>query len=146
MVPTTPSPFHHSADPNRESDSGNSGNRENERRKGEQRLRGWAPRSRNPCSSPRPPLWHPRERSEKLSCAFHLSFLFRHFLSLSSWNRPGGWQREACNEPPPRGQRRGNGQNVHRHSLDRLYASMNKQKKNKKGNPTGCRLSFASGS
>jgi hypothetical protein len=32
-------------------------------------------------------------------------------------------------EPPPRGQQRGNGQKVRRHSLDRLHASMNKQKK-----------------
>ena len=40
----------------------------------------------------------------------------------------GGGQRKACNVPPPRGQRRGNGQNVRRHSLDRLHASMLKQK------------------
>jgi len=42
----------------------------------------------------------------------------------------GGGQRGARNVLPPRGQQTGNGQNVHRHSLDRLDASMNKLKKN----------------
>jgi hypothetical protein len=46
--------------------SGNSESRENERRRGGQRLRGWVPRLRNPCSSPRPPLWHLRKRSENV--------------------------------------------------------------------------------
>jgi hypothetical protein len=40
----------------------------------------------------------------------------------------GGGQGEACNVPPSRGQRRGNGLRVRRHSLDRLHASMTKQK------------------
>jgi hypothetical protein len=57
------------------------------------------------------------------SCHF-LYFLLFHGIGT------GGWQREACNEPPSRGQRRGKGQNVRRHSLDRLHASMKKQKKN----------------
>jgi len=41
----------------------------------------------------------------------------------------GGWQRKACNMPSSCGQRRGNGQkNLRCHSLDRLHASMIKQK------------------
>jgi len=44
----------------------------------------------------------------------------------------GGGQRGACNVPPPRGQQAGNGPNARRHSLDRLHASMIKQKKKKK--------------
>jgi len=38
---------------------------------------------------------------------------------------------------PPRGQRRGNGQNVRRHILDRLHASMIKQKKNQTNGTNG---------
>jgi len=112
--------------------SGKFGREENERRRGKQKLRGWAPRSRNPCSSPRPPSWHPRKRSENAVCFLPvslLSFLWGAFYLLGTGL--GGWQRKACNVPPSRGQRRGNGQkkNVRRHSLDRLHASMIKQKK-----------------
>jgi hypothetical protein len=62
-------------------------------------------------------------------CAFHLPFLLSFPFYYLHGTGPGGWQREACNEPPSRGQRRGKGQNVRRHSLDRLHASMIKQKK-----------------
>jgi hypothetical protein len=41
----------------------------------------------------------------------------------------GAGQRKVCNMPPPRGPRRGNGQKVRRHSLDRLHRSMTKKKK-----------------
>jgi len=83
--------------------SGNSGSRENERRRGGQKLRGWAPRSRNPCSSPRPPLWHPRKRSENVFPSY-LSFVISLVRLLSSWDRP---RSKSCNVPPSRGQRRG---------------------------------------
>ena len=72
--------------------SGNSGSGENERRRREQKLRGWVLRSRNRCSSPRLPLWHPWKRSENR----FLSFI-RHSLGhlLSSGDRPGWRAKES---------------------------------------------------
>jgi len=73
--------------------------------------RGWAPRSRNPCSFPRLPSWHPRKRSENAVCFLPvslLSFLWGTFYLLGTGL--GGWQRKACNVPPSRGQWQGNGQ------------------------------------
>jgi hypothetical protein len=54
--------------------SGYSGSGETERRRGEQMLMGWAPRLRNPFSSPRPLSWHLRRRSEN-ALLFDSSFL-----------------------------------------------------------------------
>jgi hypothetical protein len=86
--------------------SGNSGSGENESRRGEQRLRGWAPRSRNPFSSTRPPSWHLRKRIENVVCLLFVISLVR-LVPLGTCL--GGWRRKACNAPPSRGQRRGNG-------------------------------------
>jgi len=58
------------------------------------------------------------------------------FLSLFPWCASilgaglGGGQRGACNVPPPRGQRTGNLGKMYAAILERLNASMNKQKKN----------------
>jgi hypothetical protein len=65
--------------------SGNSGSGVNERRREEPRLTGWAPRSRNPCSSPRPPLLLRQKRSENVLVSFICPFL----ITIFSWDRPG---------------------------------------------------------
>jgi len=58
--------------------------------------------------------------------------LFTYSLGAHSnyWDRPGRGQRGACNVPPSRGQQTGTRRNVRRHGLDRLNASMIKQKRN----------------
>jgi hypothetical protein len=66
-------------------------------------------------------------------CCFLLSLPFSFLLislvrSLSLGTGLGGGERKACNMPPLRGQQRGNGQKVRRHSLDWLNASMVKRK------------------
>jgi len=69
-----------------------------------------APERNYRCSYPRPPSWHGQARSRGTGCAFlyffpSVSFLgaFISFLGTGL----GGGQREACNEPPLRGLRRG---------------------------------------
>jgi hypothetical protein len=66
------------------------------KRRGEQRLRSWAPRSRNPCSSPRLSSWHLQKRSES-SSSFHFVILFVISLVrlLYSWDRPGQRAKES---------------------------------------------------
>jgi len=137
------------ASPEVRSLSGSSGSAEGGKRSGWQRRRSWEPRGiwvmggSHRCSCPRLPSWHPQARSRTQgTVSFVLPFVFRllfpwcasHLLGTGL----GGGQRGACNVPPLRGQRTGKiGQNVHRHDLDRLNASMVKQKKKNTG--SGCR-------
>jgi hypothetical protein len=65
--------------------SGSSGRGEEEMKRGERRPRSWAPRSRNPCFSPRPPSWHPQERSREwiaFLCLSLVLFFCQRSLSL----------------------------------------------------------------
>jgi hypothetical protein len=65
--------------------------RRERKRRGEQRLRSWGPRSRNRCFSPRLPSWHLQKRSRGGAM---LSFVLSFVISLvqflpQSWDRPG---------------------------------------------------------
>jgi len=106
--------------------TGNYGSGESERRRGEQRLRGWGPRSRNPCSPPRLPSWHPRKRNETV---FPLPFVC-HFFGAPSIFLGHAWADGKGKLATCRHRADSGGEtvkNIRRHSLDRFHASMIKQ-------------------
>ena len=84
------------------------------------------------CSCPRPASWRPQIRSRR---GFFLSLFFCNSLGAHHTNSGQAWaegKRGACNEPPLRGQRTGNGLYIHilaMISIGRMRV-MNKQKKN----------------
>ena len=106
------------------------------------RLRSWAPGGSYHCSIPRLTSWRPRGRSREAGCAFFCFFLllfimparlllFCNFLGAhhnflrQAWRAKGSLQRAAT----ARTADGKTGRDVRCHSLDRLYASMIKQKK-----------------
>jgi hypothetical protein len=94
-----------------------------------------------PLYFPRPPLWHLQKRTENV---LRLSFVISFVISASSIFLGQAWA-DGKGKLATSRQRADSGgeavKNIRRHSLDRLHASMNKQKKtNLRGPPTtiGC--------
>ena len=88
---------------------------------------------RSRCSCPPHPSWHRRGRSRgRAVVSFCLFLCLFPWCAITSREGRAEGTRGACNEPSLRGLRTGKlGKNVRRHDLDRSYASMIKQKKNR---------------
>ena len=133
--------------------SGSAGRVESGKKRGRRRRRSWVLRGdwalerSYRCSYPHPPSWHPpstRRTGALFFCSFCSDFSFLRSLFwirlfffaisllpvLSSWDRPGRRAKEGLQRTTTaRTADAKHGQKVRRHSLDRLHASINIQKK-----------------